>query len=949
MKGFRISIAGLLAALCFSGCTSPSPQQLPTRQNFPEPEKDLYGVFKTPQPQHRPFVRWWWNGLRVDEKEILRELDLMKAAGIGGVEINSIAFPGDADPVGYREMPYLSDDWVRMIRTAADGCRERGMWCDIIGGSGWPFGGEFIPRGQQLQMLTVETIDLKGGEKFSMERAEILRKSSPPIMSSTSDPEKELVSLRLMPAKVDSFTDGEYLDGLAGNDVISFDVPGGDHVLYCFIKHTGYMGVILGAAGAKGPVLNHLDSTAVNAYLKPLSDKLQFTSPEMKGKIRAVFVDSFELEGANWSSGFPAEFEKRAGYSIIPYLPYVIRKVGHMGTPVKEKYGSEISPEVTKEVVERVRNDFERVQIELFNENFIQTFNNWCHRNGLKSRIQAYGRQLHPLESAMYIDIPECETWLWDRLGEVMDDNNWFSGRAYSMVNKFVSSGSLLSGNGRVSCEEITNVDYIFRTTLEEIKIAGDLSNLSGVNHSILHGFNYSPPEAGFPGWVRYGTYFSAQNTWWPYLHYWLDYKARISAVLQNSVPQADIAILPPLEDMWSVQGQMRDPFPEETYPFYAHDLWENLHQNGNGCDYISDNVIAQASVKKGVLTFGPRSYKTLMLMEVESLSPAAARIVKKFVETGGKVVCIGQVAYKSFGLHDAVARDASVKSVMDRLAKRYPERFIRIASPVPPMTEWYTGVQRELGLTPYVKIDKPTKWLSQNYYKSGDRDIFFFVHHNLTENHDVKVEFPASVKGKQAWLWDPETGERWMLTCEDNAMDLHFAPVESKMIVFDTDKEGEMYRPMKERPAGTTPVAGTWKVKAVHVDGSVQELDMESLEDFNSMPLPWFRNFAGTIEYTQKIEVDNPAAYTVLDIGHTRYGVTELLVNGESAGVKWYGERMFDISGRLHSGSNEITVKVTTLLNNYTLSLTDNIPAQRSKHRRVFRPMGLEGPVEMY
>ena len=33
-----------------------------------------------------------------------------------------------------------------MLKVALDGARERGMICDMIVGSGWPFGGEFLEK-----------------------------------------------------------------------------------------------------------------------------------------------------------------------------------------------------------------------------------------------------------------------------------------------------------------------------------------------------------------------------------------------------------------------------------------------------------------------------------------------------------------------------------------------------------------------------------------------------------------------------------------------------------------------------------------------------------------------------------------------------------------------------------------------------------------------------------
>ena len=96
-------------------------------------------------------------------------------------------------------------------------------------------------------------------------------------------------------------------------------------------------------------------------------------------------------------------------------------------------------------------------------------------------------------------------TWLRHRLGEEMSEEDYRRGRAYTMVNKYVSSAAHLRGKRLVSCEEMTNTYTVFNMTLELLKIGGDQTAISGVTHSIFHGFNYSPKEAPFPGWIRYG------------------------------------------------------------------------------------------------------------------------------------------------------------------------------------------------------------------------------------------------------------------------------------------------------------------------------------------------------------------------------------------------------------------------------------------------------------
>ena len=97
----------LLAAVFAAGIAFA--EKLPVAKAV-RPEKELYTTFANPDGRHRPYVRWWWNGARVNEQEILRELDVMREAGIGGVEINTIQFPDQtADTVGCACLLYTSD------------------------------------------------------------------------------------------------------------------------------------------------------------------------------------------------------------------------------------------------------------------------------------------------------------------------------------------------------------------------------------------------------------------------------------------------------------------------------------------------------------------------------------------------------------------------------------------------------------------------------------------------------------------------------------------------------------------------------------------------------------------------------------------------------------------------------------------------------------------------
>src|ERR1039457_4369639 len=141
-------------------------------------------------------------------------------------------------------------------------------------------------------------------------------------------------------------------------------------------------------------------STAIEPVMGPLGKSF-----------RSMFCDSLELEGANWCSDMLPVFEARRGYSLLPYLPFVLFKTGEMGNPTANQDQAELG-DAAREIVERVRYDFLTLQIELFSERFTRTYRQWCTKHGVKSRVQAYGPAYHPLESSMEVDIPECETWM---------------------------------------------------------------------------------------------------------------------------------------------------------------------------------------------------------------------------------------------------------------------------------------------------------------------------------------------------------------------------------------------------------------------------------------------------------------------------------------------------------------------------------------------------------
>lgn len=78
-----------------------------------------------------------------------------------------------------------------------------------------------------------------------------------------------------------------------------------------------------GAPGAAGPVMNHYDRQIIRAYLNRLNKISKDTGTPLSELIRALFCDSIELDGANWTDSFGEIFFENYGYQLEPWFPFV--------------------------------------------------------------------------------------------------------------------------------------------------------------------------------------------------------------------------------------------------------------------------------------------------------------------------------------------------------------------------------------------------------------------------------------------------------------------------------------------------------------------------------------------------------------------------------------------------------------------------------------------------
>ena len=921
-------------------------------QNKEDIKGHLFNGFQNPPAEARPFVRWWWNGNKIKANELDRELELLNKAGFGGVEINPIAMPVALNK-GDESLVWMSDEWIDMVVHAAKKAKDLGMITDMIAGTGWPFGGEFLQNEETSQRMVPDNIFYKGGATIEVDEALLIalfkekHKNNRAQRHISKRTTYKLSYLKLIPENCSDSKDViDLLEFVDKNGKLNYKIEKkGNYFLNYGLLQQNFRDVTLGAPGGAGPVMDHYKKEMTYNYLSRMKKISERSGIALSDLIRALFCDSIEVSGANWTDEFAVIFFNTYKYKLDPWMPFIFYQAND--NYEKDKYTRKFTSEF-KDQLKRVRYDYNKLLVEVFLKNFTQVYKDFCAENNILCRYQAYGTPflMGMLDGYMIPDIPESNNWIYS--AEMKDSLwQWNQSHGYMTWNMYASAGAHLTGKKITSCETMTNTRGVFKTTLEDIKQHDDMNFITGINHSILHGYNYSPKEELFPGWIRYGTYFSEQNTWWKHLNQWVDYNARLSYIFQNSQADKSIAIIGPTLDIWGEKGLARGPFHME--PEYLYKLWEPLSQLGYSSEYLNLNILETAKVENGTITYGNMSYDLLILASLNSLSPNAAKQIKTFVEFGGKVVIVDKLPIKSLHFSNYKKNDEIVKNTMEATLVNNPESFININKPesLEELFSWTENMLKQTGMAPDIAISNPSEKVYQIHQYTHGKEIYFFTNVHRYEVATFDAKFP--IIGKFPWVWNPETGERTPFYYESNANELtiSLAPLQSLLLIFEDEKPKEKIEVVNTKIKDLKLVNGTWIVVGNRVDNTTFTWEMDHLVDFSKSTDSTQNTFGGEIIY--KMSVNNEGDFTHINLGNVNEGITELYINEQYIGKRWYGKAVYPILDYLKKGKNEIEIHYTTVLANYCKSLKNNpMGKEWTKRYKGKVSTGLEGPVRL-
>lgn len=883
--------------------------------------ENLLENFKNPPPDCGIFVRWWWFGPAVEKEELKRELRIMHEAGVCGVEIQPVYPLSLNNPErGIKNVRFLSIEFLDAVRFVIKEAKALGMTVDVTLGSGWPFGGPHIPLHLSAKRMRVASVEVSS-RCGSSEPVAIKR----PLLAIGEKLVKVLAIKRedgkLNPQSTVDLTE-KFIEDVESVEV---DFPGGEWEVLFFIEGYTLQEVKRAALGAEGYVLDHLSREALEKHLETVGESLIFAG---EGGLRAVFCDSLEVFESNWTGDFLSKFREKWGYDLADYLPCLWREFG-WETPL-------------------IRIDYGRTLSEIAIEEFIKPLKEWCSQKNVKLRMQMYG--VPPIDPSgyKYVDLPEGEGRDWRNISP----SRWASSAAHQ-YGKDIVSAEAFTFLSRIPSAPFPGVR--FTVSLCDLKAAADLYFLQGINHLIAHGYGYSPPIAGVPGWTLYAScLINHNNTWWRYFPLFASYVRRVSYVLRLGEPIIDVALYLPIHDSWAKTdnpSRFRTPMSIKVNP----DIMDCLLRCGYNFDFIGDDALLNSRVEDGKIIVNGMRYSILILPEVSYLPFEVMRKISEIAALGGVVLAIGHPPKYPCGLLDFKHK----KDEFQHLVRDVFDGRLKTARVVKDEHELKDALLETL--TPDLRFLPEDGEIGFVHRRFGDLD-FYFISNTSGDIKKVKAYFRVSNKTPE--IWDPMSGEKREIYVYLNkegittvpitlqpfsSLIIVFKPPLTESIIYETDlpeilsvrQEKERYfvrarvevggryvifgkmgriEVEAEDPPHPIIVSGPWKVSFKTEEG-VKEIEMRSLVSWTQ--LENFKYYSGSATYYTEVEV--PKDYfkdditLQLDLGEVKE-IAEVKVNGKCAGVTWIQPHILNVTGLLQPGLNRLEISVTNLLINKVL-----------------------------
>jgi hypothetical protein len=886
---------------------------------FAQNINQLQSSFNQPPDNARIMVRWWWFGPAVTKPELEREMNVMKQGGIGGFDVEpTYPLALDGELPGLKNLKLMSPEHLEALRFTAEKAKELGLRMDLTLGSGWPYGGPQITRSNAVDAIrasapvavaagqTSVALPAGGGGRGGGGDNGIVAALLGPVTDAAAG------ESAYVPLKIDGRT-----------AQLPSDLHGATRVTFYTMGFPGLVEVKRPAVGGEGYIVDHYSPTAIGTFIKEIAEpEILACGPNPP---YAIFCDSLEVGGENWTPNLLAEFQKRRGYDLTPLLPALFGDFGPKTLDIRHDWGQTVT--------------------EVFNDYFVTAFKKLAHDNSSRFTIQAYGTPPTDLSSYAACDIAEGEQYTW----KSFSDTRW------------ASSASHLLGRPVTSSETFTWLhSVVFRATPLDMKAEADLHFLCGINQIICHGWPYTAEGASYPGWSFYAAaVFDEKNPWWIVMPDVTKYLQRVSYILRQGTPANDVALFMPNSDAWTDLG--RNFSMTTTLAGKVGGYVRAITDAGYNLDFFDDQLLAmRGAVSGNTLAFGDVHYRAVVLPNVERIPVATMQTLEKFAKAGGIVIATRRLPDLAPGYLATAADTQTVRDIAQRLFKDANAPGVFIAD------ETQLGAVLAKKLPPDVAMTPAAPDIGIVHRHTDDGEIYFVAN---TSNEPKNVQAAFRVDGMNPEIWNAMDGSVKPATVADQhalgstIVNLNLAPYESTIVAFTKRTlpaqkqihfEGELPPPVD--------LSSGWTVSF----GKDAPIAMDTLASW--ITLTNEIHFSGVATYEKTVNVEpgmlNKGLSLSFDFGQgkpsqERAGgqgyhasldapvreAAVVYINDQRVGSVWCAPYAIDVTGKLKAGENKIRIEVANLAVNYMASIklpNYNYQGVTETYGNRFQPQGL-------
>ncbi|WP_321436963.1 glycosyl hydrolase [uncultured Bacteroides sp.] len=881
-----------------------------------------YQSFNNPPKESHPWVYWMWVNGNVSKEGVQKDLEAMHRVGIDG----AIALDVDQDsPNG--PVVYNDKKWQEIFHHTAVTAQRLNMEIGANNGAGyWGTGGPWVKPEMAMQWVVSSETYIKGGRQwtgklknpglgedyrdiaviavgvidtvpekrylipdFPLKSCQNPGNAGPVRYSCAPFTYKELqwpgfprylmyrgtqsASLNAnVPAeavipqsKIVNLTGKMQADG-----TLTWEVPAGEWTIIRFGHQ--WTGSCIGPVTDKviGPETDKLSKEATRFHFNEMVKSLKRYAGT--DAFTTIHIDSWEGGSQNWTPGFEKIFKERRGYDILPWLPVL---TGRVINSLQE--------------TERFMFDLRQTISELFVENYAKEFQQLAHKEGLKFSYESYTTPANDMDVMQYVDVPMAEFWI---------PVGWHPN--FDPTIKLMSSAAHLNGTKVVAAEALTSSgSERWQWHPATMKPLVDAAFCGGVNRLIFHRYSSQFKDVNGPGYQMnmWGSKYERTNTWWEFSTAWHSYVSRCQYLLQQGTFCADVLALQS-EEAWKRFG--------------------GLELDGYDYDVVGQEAFKKVTAdEKGVHFPGRPAYKLLLLPNTETMTVEMLTHIRDLVRNGA--VILGERPKSVPGLLDYKEKEKQLKALVDELwgtsdvdsKEHHCGKGIVYNSITVEESLLRMGIARDFAADHWLKYT----------HRTIDCDNCYFVANTTDKEFTASCTF--RVDGKNAELWDAETGKKYSVAISANVggtttLLIPFNATKSWFVVFrpSADESLPEYS-MKQTQKKLMSVDGSWRVYFPKGWGAPVKTEFPQLISWSEHIDEGIKYFSGTARYEKNFIVDEKMLTDrlplVLDLGKVEI-MARVKLNGKDLGIAWHAPYLFDITDVVKVGENKLEIEVVNL-----------------------------------